>query len=38
MTTPDGKTHKETMTIKELSATRFVTIDARGKADEFRRK
>lgn len=35
---PDGKEKKETMTIKELTNRRLVTIDARGKAYEFQRK
>lgn len=34
---PDGKENKETMTIKELTATRLVTLDGDRKKDEFER-
>jgi uncharacterized protein (TIGR03066 family) len=35
---PDGKEHKETMTIKTLTDKKLVTKDDKGKEDEFAKK
>ncbi len=32
------KTHSETMTIRRLSDTSFITVDEKGKVDEFKRR
>lgn len=35
---PGGKEQKETMTIKSLTDTKLVTVDSKGKEDEFEKK
>jgi uncharacterized protein (TIGR03066 family) len=35
---PDGKDHKETMTIKELTKDKLVTVDSKNKEETFEKK